>query len=80
MRTNNPPSAALLRRLLPRRACLRAAAATADAAAAAVGVDIVALRRPLGSVSAGVCTLDLFGRLVAQKESLVEATQIPGKP
>ena len=50
------------------------------AAAAAVAVDIIALRRPLGSVSAGVCTLDLFGRLVAQEESLVEATQIPGKP
>jgi hypothetical protein len=46
----------------------------------AAAVDIIALRRPLGSVSAGVCTLDLFGRLVAQKESLVEATQIPGKP
>jgi hypothetical protein len=50
------------------------------AAAVAVAVAI-ALRRPLGSGSAG-CALDLFGRLVAQKEeSPVEAaTQIPGKP
>jgi hypothetical protein len=46
---------------------LRAAAT----ATAAIAVDIIALRRPLGSVrvSAGVCALDLFGRLVvAQKE------------
>jgi hypothetical protein len=46
----------------------RVCAAAANAAAA-VAVDfIVALRRPLGSVSAGVCALDLFGRLVAHKE------------
>jgi hypothetical protein len=56
------------------------AATAATAAPATVAVDI-ALRRPLGPVSAGVCALDLFGRLVAQKEkSLVKETQIPGKP
>jgi curli biogenesis system outer membrane secretion channel CsgG len=78
-----PSSAALLLLLKLLRACLRAAATAATAATAApatVAVDI-ALRRPLGPVSAGVCALDLFGRLVAQKEkSLVKETQIPGKP
>jgi hypothetical protein len=58
-------SAALLLPLQLLRACLRAAAT----ATAAIAVDVIALRRPLGSVSAGVCALDLFGRLVvAQKE------------